>query len=88
VALKKPITTNFLLAQDTTFTKQVIKASPGECWKSAQYPEICKNNPMIKDGDTLKSLQEPNGKGQWMTTQSFTAKNCVTQIITLKKECQ
>ncbi len=42
---------------------------------------------MAKDGNTLKSLQEPIGEGQWMTTQSFTAKNCVTQIITLKKEC-
>ena len=42
---------------------------------------------MTKEGDTLKSLKEPDGKGQWMTTQSFTAKNCATQIIKLRKEC-
>ena len=84
---QKQITTNFLLAPDTTFTKQVLKVSPGECWKSAQYPEMCENTPMTRNGNTLKSLQEPNGEGQWMTTQSFTAKNCVTQIITLQKEC-
>ena len=84
---QKQITTNFLPAHDTTFTKQVLKVSPGECWKSAQYPEMCENNPMTKDGNTLNSLQEPVGEGQWMTTQSFTAKNCVTQIITLQKEC-
>ncbi len=75
------------MAHDTTFTKQVLKVSSGECWKSAQYREMCENNPVTKDGNTSKSLQEPNGEGQWMTTQSFTAKNCVTQIITLKKEC-
>jgi hypothetical protein len=84
---QRQIPTNFLLAHDTTFTKQVLKVSQGECWKTAQYPEMCENNPMTKDGNTLKSLQEPNGEGQWMTTQSFTAKNFVTQIITLKKEC-
>jgi hypothetical protein len=48
---------------------------------------MCDTNPMTKDGNTLKCLQQPNGEGQWMTKQSFTAKNCVTQIITLKKEC-
>jgi hypothetical protein len=42
---------------------------------------------MKKDGNTLKCLQEPNGEGQWMSTQSFTEKNCVTQIIPPKKEC-
>ena len=84
---QKQITTNFLLAHDTTFTKQVLKVSPEECWKSARYPQMCDTNPMTKDGNTLKCLQQPNGEGQWMTKQSFTAKNCVTQIITLKKEC-
>ena len=28
---QKQITTNFLLAHDTTFTKQVLKVSPGQC---------------------------------------------------------
>jgi hypothetical protein len=48
---------------------------------------MCDTNTMTKDGNTLKSLQEPNGEGQWMTTKTFTAKNCATQIITLRKEC-
>lgn len=82
---QKVISTNFLLAHDTTFTKQVLKVSAGDCWKSAQYPQMCDNTPMTKDGDTLKSLQEPDGYGQWMTTQKFTTKNCVTQIIKLKR---
>ena len=48
---------------------------------------MCENTTMTRNGNTLKSLQERNGEGQWMTTQSFTAKICVTQIITLQKEC-
>ena len=85
---QKEISTNFLLAHDTIFSKQVLKVSANDCWKSAQYPQMCDTTPMTKEGDTLKSLKEPEGKGQWMTTQSFTAKNCVTQIIKLRKECQ
>ena len=84
---QKEISTNFLLSHDTTYTKQVLKVSSTDCWKSAQYPQMCDTNPMTKDGETLKSLQEPDGKGQWMTTQTFVAKNCVTQAIKLAKEC-
>jgi hypothetical protein len=84
---QKEVSTNFLLSHDTTYTKQVLKVSSSDCWKSAQYPQMCDTNPMTKDGDTLKFLQEPDGKGQWMTTQTFVAKNCVTQAIKLAKEC-
>ncbi len=42
---------------------------------------------MIKDGNTLKCLLEPEGEGCWMTTQSYKAKSCITQIIKLAKQC-
>ncbi|EFX73474.1 hypothetical protein DAPPUDRAFT_109801 [Daphnia pulex] len=48
---------------------------------------MCDTNPMTKDGNTLKSLLEPEGEGYWMTTQSCKAKSCITQIIKLTKQC-
>ncbi|EFX61153.1 hypothetical protein DAPPUDRAFT_122491 [Daphnia pulex] len=84
---QKEISTNFLLSHDTTFKKQVLKVSANDCWASAQYPEMCDTNPMTKDGNTLKYLLEPEGEGYWMTTQSYKAKSCITQIIKLAKQC-
>ncbi|KAI9549422.1 hypothetical protein GHT06_007354 [Daphnia sinensis] len=83
----KEISTNFLLSHDTVFKKQILKVSAGECWATAQYPHTCVTSPMVKDGKTYKYLQEPEGEGYWMTTQAYTTKNCVTQIIQLSKEC-
>ena len=83
----KEISTNFLLSHDTVFKKQILQVSAGDCWATAQYPYTCVTNPMIKDGKTYRYLQEPEGEGYWMTTQSYTSKNCVTQTIQLSKEC-
>ncbi|KAI9560543.1 hypothetical protein GHT06_011484 [Daphnia sinensis] len=83
----KEISTNFLLSHDTVFKKQILKVSAGECWATAQYPHTCVTSPMVKDGKTYRYLQEPEGEGYWMTTQAYTTKNCVTQIIQLSKEC-
>ena len=84
---QKEISTNFLYSHDTIYTKQMQKVSAEECWRSAQYPQTCENNPMLKDGNTLRCLSEPEGEAAWMLTKQYKVRNCITQIITLSKEC-
>jgi hypothetical protein len=41
--------------------------------------------PRTKDGVTILSLQETDGKAKWMTTQTFAVKNRDTQAMEFAK---
>ena len=75
----KEISTNLLFAHDTIFKKTVKQVSRDECWKTAIQPLTCDNQKMTKEGKTFKYVQEPEGEGQWMTTQRYMTRNCITQ---------
>ena len=84
---RKEITKFFWGSHDTIYEKTIRQVSPEECWRSVKYPGQCGNNPVHSDGTTFKYIEEPVGDGQWLTTQYYTTLNCISQKITLAKDC-
>ena len=85
--VQKEVTRFFFGGRDTIYRKNVVKVTPEECKRTITYPQQCDRQQMQLDKGTYKYIAQPVGDGVWLTSQRYTLLNCISQEITLRKDC-
>ena len=84
---ERKITGFFFGSYDTIDSMSIQTISETECKEMVETHD-CAGNVMEETSPNLFSYKaSPMGEGSWMRTVTYSIKNCVVQLISLKKDC-